>query len=259
MIIDTNAYLGHWATRQLRYNTPEGLLKLMDRAGIERACVSSASAILYKNSQSGNEELAEMIEAHRDRLIPFAVINPAYAGWQKDLKWCRDVLRAKGLRLYPTYHNYALRDSCCAELIKTASEMGLLISIPIRQVDYRQRHWLVNAPDVSLADIAALVAAHPKARFILLEGAGYLGSDLVKRAKDLPANYWIEISRPDAVYTDEIGELLRTLGAERLVFGSGIPFKYPDPAVLRIEVMQAPAADKEKVCSGNIRALLGEG
>jgi hypothetical protein len=81
----------------------------------------------------------------------------------------------------------------------------------------------------------------------------------VKRAKDLPANYWIEISRPDAVYTDEIGELLRTLGAERLVFGSGIPFKYPDPAVLRIEVMQAPAADKEKVCSGNIRALLGEG
>ena len=132
----------------------------------------------------------------------------------------------------------------------------MLISIPIRQVDYRQRHWLVNAPDVSLADIAALAAAHAKARFILLEGAGYLGSDLVKKAKDLPANYWIEISRPDAVYSDEIGELLKTLGAGRLVFGSGMPFKYPEPAALRMEVMKASPEDKEKICSGNISGLL---
>jgi hypothetical protein len=257
MIIDTNAYLGHWATRRLRHNTPEGMLKLMDRAGITKACVSSASAILYKNSQSGNEELAEAIEKHRDRFIPFAVINPAYAAWQKDLKWCREVLGAKGLRLYPSYHNYAPRDARCAELVKAATEMNLLISIPIRQVDYRQRHWLVNAPDVGLADIAALVAAHPKARFILLEGAGYLGSDLLKKAKDLPANYWIEISRPDAVYTNEIGELMKTLGADRLVFGSGMPFKYPEPAVLRIEVMDASPEEKERICSGNIEALIG--
>lgn len=258
MIIDTNAYLGHWATRRLRYNNPEGLLTLMDRAGITKACVSSASAILYRNSQSGNEELAEMIEAHRDRLIPIAVINPAYAGWQRDLKWCCQVLGAKGLRLYPSYHKYTLHDTCCAELIKAAIEMGLLITIPIRQEDYRQRHWLVNAPDVSLADITTLVAAHPKARFILLEGAGYLGSDLVKRAKNLPPNYWIEISRPDAVYTNEIGHLLKALGADRLVFGSGIPFKYPEPAVLRIEVLKASEEDKEKIRYKNIAFLLGK-
>ncbi|MBM4084485.1 MAG: metal-dependent hydrolase [Planctomycetes bacterium] len=256
MIIDANAYLGHWATRQLRHNTPDGLLKLMDRAEIDKACVSSASAILYKNSQSGNEELAEAVEGRRDRLIPLAVINPAYAAWEKDLAWCRDVLKAKGLRLYPSYHRYALKDACCAALIKAATEMGLLVSIPIRQVDYRQRHWLVNAPDVPLPDLAALVAAHPKARFILLEGAGYLGSDLVKKAKDLPANYWIEISRPDAVYGNEIGQILEALGASRLVFGTGIPFKYPEPAVLRMEVLKATAEDKAKICCGNIQALL---
>jgi predicted TIM-barrel fold metal-dependent hydrolase len=135
--------------------------------------------------------------------------------------------------------------------------MGLPVSLPLRQVDYRQRHWLVNAPDLALADVAALVAAHPKAKFILLEGAGYLNSDLVKKAKDLPPNYWIEISRPDAVYTNEIGQLLKALGAGRLVFGSGIPFKYPEPAVLRVQVLKASAKDKEKICSGNIQALLG--
>jgi predicted TIM-barrel fold metal-dependent hydrolase len=254
MLIDTNAYLGHWATRQLRHNTPDGLLRLMDRAGIDVACVSSVAAILYKDCQRGNEELAEAIARHRDRLIPFAVLNPAYAGWQRDLAWCREVLGARGLRLYPAYHNYRLSDARCSELIRAAEDV--LISIPVRQVDYRQRHWLVDAPDVSLADIASLVATHPEARFIILEGAGYLGSDLVKRATELPANYWLEISRPDAVYSDEIGGLLSTLGPKRLVFGSGIPFKYPEPATLRLEVMRASEEEKDLIRSGNISALL---
>ncbi|MBM3500377.1 MAG: metal-dependent hydrolase [Armatimonadetes bacterium] len=257
MLIDTNAYLGHWATRQLRYATPDGLLALMDRAGIDLACVSSAAAVLYKDCHRGNEELAEAVAGHRDRLIPFAVLNPAYAGWRRDLAWCRDVLGARGLRLYPAYHAYGLTDPRCTELVAAAAEANLLVSIPVRQVDHRQRHWLVDASDVPLSDIAALVAAHPDARFIVLEGAGYLGSDLVRRAGELPANYWLEISRPDAVYTDEIGGLLRTLGAERLVFGSGIPFKYPEPATLRLEVMRASEAEKDLIRSGNIGAMLG--
>ncbi len=41
MIFDVNAYLGHFAFRQLRYNTPEALLRLMDSKGIERAAVSA--------------------------------------------------------------------------------------------------------------------------------------------------------------------------------------------------------------------------
>ncbi len=257
MLIDTNAYLGHWATRQLRHSTPDGLLRLMDRAGIDVACVSSTAAVMYKDCHRGNEELAEGIAEHRDRFIPFAVLNPAYAGWKRDLARCRDMLGARGLRLYPAYHNYSLSDPRCRELVAAATEAGLLISIPVRQVDYRQRHWLVDAPEVPLSDIAALVASQPAARFILLEGVGYLGSDLVRRAADLPANYWLEISRPEAVYSDEIGGLLGKLGPERLVFGSGIPFKYPEPATLRLEVMRVSEEDKDLIRSGNVSALLG--
>ena len=34
MIVDTNAYLGPYAFRQLRHNTAAGLLRLMDEKGI---------------------------------------------------------------------------------------------------------------------------------------------------------------------------------------------------------------------------------
>ena len=90
MIIDVNAYLGHFAFRRLRHNTAADLLRLMDSKKIDKAVVSSASAITYRNPQAGNEDLAAEIRRHRDRLIPFAVINPSYAGWQDDLKICRD-------------------------------------------------------------------------------------------------------------------------------------------------------------------------
>ena len=123
MLIDVNAYLGHFAFRHLRYNTAEELLKLMDEKEIDKAIVSSASAITYRNAQSGNEELFEEVKGHEDRLIPFAVINPAYAGWEDDLRMCHE-LGMRGLRLYPKWHNYNLTDICCIELIEAAVERG---------------------------------------------------------------------------------------------------------------------------------------
>jgi len=256
MIIDTNAYLGFFAFRQLRYNTPDGLLRLMDEKGIEQAWVSSASAIIYRNSQAGNEELAAAVKGHRDRLVPFAVINPAYAGWRDDLKICHEEFGMKGLRLYPKWHNYELDGGPCRQLIHEAIDRGLLVSIPIRVEDYRQRSWLVDVPDVPLEEIAALVRAFPKARFILLNGIRYVRSPLGQKDSGLPKNYWIEISRLTALLDNEIGELITNLGPGRIVFGSGMPFKYPDPALLKVQVLDAPPAVKQQILGSNAARLL---
>ncbi|HID75788.1 MAG TPA: metal-dependent hydrolase [Planctomycetaceae bacterium] len=256
MIIDTNAYLGFFAFRQLRHNTAEGLLRLMDEKGIDRAMVSSASAITYRDAQAGNEEVAAAVDSHRDRLIPFAVINPAYAGWKDDLKICHEQFGMKGLRLYPKWHNYALSDRPCLDLIHEATGRGMVVSVPIRVEDYRQRSWLVDVPDVPLDEIVALVRACPKARFILLNGIGYTRTLLGQKNGGLPANYWIEISRLTALLANEVGELVSRLGADRVVFGSGMPFKYPDPSLLKLEVLDAPPEVKQKIRSTNAARLL---
>src|SRR5438552_5787870 len=130
MTIDVNAYLGHFAFRQLRHNTAAGLLKLMDGKGIDRAVVSSASAITYRYTQAGNEELAREVRDHPDRLIPFAVLNPFYAGWQDDLKVCQQEFGMRGVRLYPKWHNYRLSDRSCLDLVSAAAERGIVISVP---------------------------------------------------------------------------------------------------------------------------------
>jgi hypothetical protein len=256
MIVDVNAYLGNFAFRRLRHNTAASLLSLMDSKRIDKAVVSSASAITYRNAQAGNEEVAEEVRGHSDRLIPFAVINPFYAGWQDDLKICHEEFGMAGLRLYPKWHNYQLSGACCRELANAASERGMVISIPIRVEDNRERSWLLNVPDVPLEEIVELVKAHPKARFILLNGIGYTGCLLGRKDNGLPSNYAMELSRLSAVLANELGQLITNLGAERVMFGTGMPFNYPDPALVKLEVLDASEADKEKIRSQNAMTWL---
>src|SRR5260370_42394248 len=98
-----------------------------------------------------------------------------------------------GLRLYPRWHNYRLSDRACLDLVDAAAERGMTVSISIRAEDPRQRSWLVDVPDVPLDEIVALVKARPRARFLLVNGLGYIHSPLGKKDNGLPSNYLIEI------------------------------------------------------------------
>lgn len=258
MIIDVNAYLGPFAFRRLRHNTAGSLLRLMDARKIDRAVVSSAAAITYRNAQSGNEEVDAEVKTHRDRLIPFAVINPTYAGWEDDLKVCHETFGMRGLRLYPGWHNYRLSDPRCLDLVRAAAARGLIISIPIRVEDPRERSWLVDVPDLSLDDVAALVRACPEARFLLLNGNGYVRSPLGREGSGLPANYRIEISRLTAFLDDELGTLIKSLEPGRIVFGTGMPFNYPDPALLKLDMLTVGQEQKDLIAWRNATEWLPE-
>ncbi|MBM4037146.1 MAG: metal-dependent hydrolase [Planctomycetes bacterium] len=256
MVIDVNAYLGEFAFRRLHHNTADGLLRLMDRHGIDKACVSSANAITYRNCQPANKDLAEATRGHRGRLIPFAVVNPTYADWQHDLRMCHDDFGMVGIRMYPGWHGYAPRDGCARELAQAATELGMIVSIPIRVEDPRERHWLVDVPDVSLDAVADLMRACPNARFMILEGIGFPNSPLGQAGGEWPCEYLIEISRLSALLKAEMRQLIEAVGAQRLAFGSGMPFKYPAPALLKLEVLDASDEQKDAIRWRNAEQML---
>lgn len=133
----------------------------------------------------------------------------------------------------------------------------MLLSIPLRVEDYRQRSWIVDIPDVPHAEIVDLVKEHPGAKLILVNGAGFSGSPLGQKGEEMPANYWIEISRLSALLANEIGHLLAALGPDRVVFGTGMPFKYADPALLKLEVLDAADEVKEKIRYATAAELFG--
>ena len=258
MIIDFNAYLGHWPFRPLKHNTAAGLLKLMDRHGIDKAVVSSLSAIFYKNAHAGNEDVAKQVRRHRDRLIPCGVINPTYADWRHDLDVCVEEFGMVGLRLYPDYHNYALGSAACRELVAAATEHGLLLCVPLRVTDSRQSSWLFRVPEVPLVAATALVQRFPNARFVFLNGSRFVSCPLGKPGAGLPSNYHIEISRLSAVMGDEIRALVDNLGRDRILFGTGMPMKNPEPPLVKMDVLKAAKVEKERILWRNARDLLGK-
>jgi len=141
-------------------------------------------------------------------------------------------------------------------LIAAATERKLVISVPMRVEDYRQRSWLADIPDLKPAELADLVKAHPHARFLFVNGASFTGSALGRKDGGLPANYWIEISRLRALQENDIGQLAKNLGPDRVVFGTGMPFNAPDPALVKMEVLDAPEAVKELIRWKNAAGLL---
>ena len=259
MLIDTHVYVGHWGFRPLPWRGADGLLRAMDAHGIEQAWVSSASAILYRNSHAGNEELHAEARGHGDRLVPFAVINPTYADWEHDLAVCHEEFGCRGVRLYPPYHRYTLGDSACHDLVAAAIARNLVISVPHWVEDDRERSWLLAQPGVTpVADMAALAQAHPDGRFVFHYGLGYTQTALGQRGA-IRAGYGLDIARLPVFVKEELPTLIAEIGPEHLVFGSGMPLTPADVPLFKLEVLDAPAAVKEQIRWQNARRLLGGG
>ena len=254
-IVDAHAFIGNWPYRRLRRNDAAGLLAMMEQYGVSQACVESADAILYRDAHDGNKKLHDETREHADRFMLYATLNPAYAGWQRDLKECVD-LGFKALRLYPIYHGYALEDPETLAIVDAATEAGLPVSFQCRVEDVRQRHWMDVVDNVDPARVLALAEQRPKTTFILLESI--LGwprdSDNWKRMHALP--FYVEFSRMTSVLGKDIEIMVGALGPNRVLFGTGFPFKTPSPAFLKLQCLNADEDAKEAIAGGNAKRLL---
>ncbi len=251
MIIDVNAWVGHWPFRQLRHNTVQGLLRLMDRSGIDRAVVASIHGVFYRNPHSANEELARQVMRHRDRLIPFATLNPAYAGWEEDLRRCAEDLELCGIRLYPQYHGYEPDSDEALDFLDAVADRGWPVQVPMRIVDRRQRHPWDLADDLKPATFRRLFNLRPHIRWMILNGAGFTGRILPPDVRFL-----VDVSRLTAVLERSIQGLTQAWGNGCLAFGSGMPFNTPAPALLKLQILDAPDEVREAIAWRNADTML---
>ncbi|HEU5318764.1 MAG TPA: amidohydrolase family protein [Chloroflexota bacterium] len=256
MIVDANAHIGHWPFRRLHTTTVEGLLRMLDRAGIDRAVVAHTHALFYRDAHEANAELHAAVAPHRDRLIPLATLNPEYAGWRDDLAECVDEWGMRGLRLYPTYHRYDLAGDAAAELLAEAEARGLPVSIPCGFEDPRQRHHLDTAPDLTEHPIAFAAARFPHARF-LVTNVPLTTIDMIVRHLPAQDNVAFDVSALPGPEANASRRAYELLGARRLLLGTHAPFKYPEVGLLRIAAIGAPDDDRCAMLGQNAARLFG--
>lgn len=249
-MFDINTAIGHWPFRRLPRRTAGELRQYLQSYGVKGAAVASTPALFYMNSQDANLELAEEIALHRDFFVGVATLNPAYAAAVRDLDVCVEKLGFRALRLSPCYHNYNLADGTADALLTRAGELGISVLLPNEIVNFRQKHWMEPNQPLGMESVLAICARFPQVTFIGTEG----GYNLSMTA---PPNLCLEMSRYHSCYGQVLADMVRKLGAERILFGSGAPFKEIEPSLLKLHHCQISDAQKELIAGGNARRLLG--
>ena len=277
MLLDINAYVGHWPFKQLKHKTCTLLLERMNKFGVDVSVVSNINGIFYKNTQSANEELYDEINSDnrfKKRFIPLAVINPVYAGWRDDFEICITKFGMKGLRLYPQYHDYEITDPSLVDLVKLARDRGLPVAFDIRMVDSRQRSWLdiprmemhppekvdVITKEWTLKDVIPIIKEVPDAKYMIVNLANSIKLNDADMQIIKDASILFDTSGRLIRGDDTLSELLKRFGRQKFAFGTHSPILDYLTGRLRIESLPPAEADeetKEMLRSGNAKRMLG--
>ena len=262
--IDLNAWLGSWPFRALRDNTPETLIRRLDRAGIGKAAVSRIEAILHRSVQPANERLAEDLEGFADRLVPMATINAADRNWEGDLRRCHEDLGMRGARLFPQYHEFAVDGPEARKVVAACGERGLPVFIPHRIEDVRQKHWMDPGRMLDLTGVANLIAAVSGATIVIPNARGITGSPVWQRREIRDRDWYFDLSLAEVHYSlslnvNQLGDLSDFIdqgGAGHLVFGTHAPFSYPSAARVKCAVLPVDEETLEEICFKRAERML---
>ena len=163
----------------------------------------------------------------------------------------------KGIRLYPLYHDYAINDPACIELVKRARDFGISVAFTLRMVDSRQRAWNDISKEWTLKDVMPVIREVPDAKYLILNVANSMtlspeDTELLKKADVLIDTSGRSLTNP--------GELINKFGKEKFAFGTHSPILDYLTGLLRIESLRENEADevtKKLLRSGNARRFLG--
>lgn len=258
-IIDVDTYIGHFPFRKLFYNTAEGLAHLAKQNEITTLCVASLDAIFYRNSQDGNEELLAELKAFSQKdtsiqFLPFAVINPHYTGYLKDIETCHQHGFC-GIELFPLYHGYRLGDQESVAAVTFAKELGMPVRIRAGFEDTRQRHDMDVVGNVCPQSVVDLILKVPDANYIL---TGFDATEIypfIHENKHVFFSTWKTDIYP--AINSSFLDTLAVVPVSQLVLGTNAPLSYMEPEFVRLLNCHALSdEDKENILSHNVKPIL---
>jgi predicted TIM-barrel fold metal-dependent hydrolase len=237
-MIDVAAYIGPYPFRHLPHPDPDVLVRVLEREGLSGAWVGYLPSAWQRDPAPGNAVLFAALAPYPSlRAAP--VVRPDWPDWERTL---RDVV-AKGaaaIRAYPTHWGMGPHDPNMRALALGCGELSIPLVLTVRFEDLRQRSSLDVAGDLTAAHIRSLARAHASVRLVVT-GAG---------REMLEETHWgLTPDEQRRVYwdfawiwgppEDHFAHLLRTVGAERFVYGTHWPLRLTQNARANLDLLPA--------------------
>jgi len=248
VIIDINAYCGNWPYWPLTVTTSAELVRLLDQFDIDRAVITSTKGIFLAPAD-GNSHTARVVAENPTRLIAFATVSPTDADAAGQLERCADH-RMAGVRLFPQHHGYRFDDDpILAEILEVADARRLPLLIPVRVMG----NW--SMPTLDVRQIGELAGRFPDVQFI---AAGVNYGEVRDTLSVMRRHPNVALETSCLQLHEGVKTFVERVGAERLLFGSGLPLQYPGAGLAKILHAEIGDAARELILGQNAQRLLGQ-
>lgn len=256
MIVDVNVSLAQWPFRRTPCDELAPLLARLRKHGVTQAWAGNIEGLLHRDVEGVNRRLAEACRQQREpQLLAFGTVNPTLPDWREDLRRCHEQYHMPGIRLHPNYHGYRLDDSEFAQLIDAAAARNLIVQLVVRMDDVRVQNPLMKIPDVDLKPLSAMLKTRPKLPLVILNGQTSARPALQTQLVSAGQVYF-DIATQEGVAG--VAGLVKTISAERVLFGSHLPLFALESAMLKMREAALDAKQQSLVERENAQRLLAE-
>jgi len=222
--------------------TKEEMLSKFDRYGIDYALMRYEFA---NNgiTRVGNSELCDVIKDDK-RLFPMWYVLPHHTGEFPNPEELITLMKQNDVKVVAIQGgSWVVGEWSCGELFSTLAKHKVPILISFSRV-----------PN-GYTGLYDLLKNHPDLRVILTD-VGYTCMRDIYPLLQLFQNLYISTSSYKAF--EGIEDTVEHFGAERLLFGSGMPNLSGAASVALITYARISYEDKQKIASGNLKKLLNE-
>lgn len=244
-IFDAHCHMGYFRNFHIPRNDVHGMVEVMDHLGIDVMAVAHHAGI-SSDFRLGNDTVAEAITQYPGRVLGYAVINPNFPDEvEEELERCFRVPGFRAVKVHPELHDdYPLDGPNYRPMWEFANRHRLpLLS-----------HTYFGGDRLDVFD--RLAERYPDVTILL----GHSGIDLgltrsVELAERRP-NIVLDLTGP-LLWDGVVEQLLERLPAERLTYGSDIPFNNAALQLGGLLYARIDRGDKEKIAGLNAARIFG--
>jgi len=244
-VIDFHSHLGNWGRHGVNGN-PQRFIKIMDSAGIDKACIN---CIFLGDARLANDRVTELVDKWPDRFIPVAFVTPHYPNEAiSELDRAFDQLGMKYLKIYPDYFQKPIDDPAYFSIYDWLNERGL-------PVMGHATYSFDKPGQTPYERFAFLSERFPRVKWVLAHAGGWGPEKAIEAARDLPNIYLETCGSPTG--QGAIESSVKTAGADRVLFGTDMALLDARHQIGKIVTADISNNDKRKILGLNAMKLLG--